>query len=265
MLESVVLTLDEMQFLLDKLQISQVPVVLDTLARYDSDVRRKEAFDAAAESLAARDLLDGEFVHRDLEDRMRALDRPHWAVAVRWYVGGLVNRLCIAKGDEMEVVVLRGPDTYVVSEASHDLPGTIVAALGPADPLELEGMNVLTEELEPILKDAGDSNATAKRLSKVGHPPRDAHTLAAALVEVPSHASIVGVVYSDGSRDIADGAVAVFNTRNGRFITTTTRSDDDVQWTSLSTGTSGRLRTAIKDLIEKLPLREEFNPPAGAI
>ncbi len=99
----------------------------------------------------------------------------------------------------------------------------------------------------------------------MGRPPRDAQTLAAALVEVPSHASIVGVIYGDGSRDIADGAIAVFNTRNGRFITTTTRSEDDVQWTSLATGTAGRLRTAIKDLIDKLPLRAEFNPPAGAI
>jgi hypothetical protein len=260
-----VLTLDEMQFLLHKLEISQVPFVLNTLARYDSDVARKEAFDAAAESLAARGLMDGEFVHQDLEDRLRALDRPHWAIAMRWYVGELVNRLCIAKGDRMEAVVLRGPDTYIVSEASHDLPGTIVAALGPADPLELEGMNVLTEELQPILADAGDSKATAQRLGRVGRPPRDAQTLAAALVEVPSHASIVGVVYGDGSRDIADGTVGVFNTRNGRFITTTTRSEDDVEWTSLASGTPGRLRTAIKDLIEKLPLRAEFNPPAGAV
>ncbi len=260
MIDSTVVTLDEMQFLREKLQISQFPVVLDGGARYDSDITRKTMMDAAAESLAARGLLDGEFVHQDLEDRVRALDRPHWALAVRWYHGGQISRLCIAKGDAMDVVVLLGPDTYTINQASHDLPGTVVAALGPAEPLQLEGMNVLTEELSPILNDAGDSNATLRRLSAVGHPPRDAQTLASALVEITSHASIVGVVYGDGTREIMDSTINVFNTRNGRFITTTTRSDDGVNWTSLATGTGARLRTAVRDLIQKLPMREEFNP-----
>ncbi len=260
MLDAVVLSLDEMQFLLEKLQISQVPIVLDAVPRHDTDVARMHAYSAAAQSLSARGLLNGEIVHADLEDRLRALDRPHWALAVRWYLHGDVHRLCIAKGDAMEVTALRGPDSYVINEASHDLPGTVIAALGPSAPLELDGMNVLADELKPILNDAGDSTSTAQRLTRVGRPPRDAIALAAALVEVHSHASIVGVVYGDGTREIADGTIAVFNTRNGRFIATTTRSDDDVQWTSLATGTNARLRTAIRDLIQKLPLRAEFNP-----
>jgi hypothetical protein len=265
MLDAVVLSLDEMQFLLEKLQISQVPVVLDAVPRHDTDVARMSAYEAAAESLAARGLLDGEIVHRDLEDRLRALDRPHWALAVRWYINGEVSRLCIAKGDDMEVTALRGPNSYVIDEASHDLPSTVIAALGPSAPLELDGMNVPADELKPILNDAGDGAVTAQRLSRVGRPPRDAQTLAAALVEVHSHASIVGVVYGDGTRDIADGIIAVFNTRNGRFIATTTRSDDGAQWTSLATGTNARLRTAIRDLIHKLPLREEFNPSSRIV
>lgn len=265
MLDSVVVSLDEMQFLRETLQISQFPVVLDGGARYDSDVTRKTMMDAAAESLAARGLLHGEIVDQDLEDRVRALDRPHWVLAMRWYHSGQVSRLCIAKGEAMDVVALLGPGAYTINEAGHDLPGTVVAALGASEPLPLEGMNVLTEELAPILNDSGDSNATLRRLTEVGRPPRDAQTLASALVEITSHASIVGVVYGDGTRETADGTINVFNTRNGRFITTTTRSDDDVHWTSLATGTNARLRTAIRDLIQKLPLRAEFNPSAGII
>jgi len=265
MLDSTVVSLDEMQFLREKLQISQFPVVLDAGARYDSDITHRQMMAAAAESLAARGLLDGELVHQDLEDRVRALDRPHWALAVRWYINGGISRLCIAKSDAMEVVALLGPDTYSINEAGHDLPGTVVAALGAVQPLELEGMNVPTEELQPILNDAGDSTATQRRLTEVGRPPRDAQTLASALVEVQSHASIVGVVYSDGTRETADGTINVFNTRNGRFITTTTQSDDGIHWTSLATGTNARLRTAIRDLINKLPMREEFNPSSGIV
>jgi len=265
MLDSVVVSLDEMQFLREKLQISQFPVVLDGGARYDSDITRKTMMDAAAESLAARGLLEGEFVQQDLEDRVRALDRPHWALAMRWYHGGQISRLCIAKGDAMDVVALLGPGAYTINQAGHDLPGTVVAALGAAEPLQLEGMNVQTEELAPILNDAGDSNATLRRLTEVGHPPRDAQTLASALVEITSHASIVGVVYGDGTRETADGTINVFNTRNGRFITTTTTTSDDVHWTSLATGTNARLRTAIRDLIQKLPMRQEFNPISGIV
>ncbi|NKY49935.1 ESX secretion-associated protein EspG [Nocardia vermiculata] len=260
MLDAVVLSLDEMQFLLEKLEIDEVPVVLDAIGRYDNVDTHDAAMAAAAESLTARELLVDDEVHRDLEDRLRGLYRPHWAIALRWYIGERVNRFCLAKGDDMEVIALRGPDSYTIDEAGHDLPGTIMAALGAADPLELSGMNVLTEELKPILADAGDAASTAQRLSRVGRPPRDAQTLASALVEIHSHASIVGVVYNDASRDVADGMIAVYNTRNGRFIAVTTRSEDEVMWTSLAGGTSGRLRTALKDLIDKLPLRADFDP-----
>ncbi len=259
-LEGVVLSLDEFQFLIEELELDEMPVVLDAIGRYDNVADHDVAMTAAAESLTARDLLvDGE-VHRDLADRLRGLYRPHWVIAMRWYVGNRVNRFCLAKGDDINVVALRGPDSYIIDEAGHDLPGTIMAALGPADPLELSGMNVLTEELKPILGDAGDAATTTQRLNRVGRPPRDAQVLGSALVEILSHASIVGVVYNDASRDIADGMIAVYNTRNGRFICVTTRSEDEVMWTSLAGGTSGRLRTAIKDLIEKLPLRADFKP-----
>ena len=54
-------------------------------------------------------------------------------------------------------------------------------------------MNALTEELKPIFNDAGDAAATTERLTKVGKPARDAQVLASAMVEIHSHASIVGV------------------------------------------------------------------------
>uniref|UniRef100_UPI0024589ED2 ESX secretion-associated protein EspG n=1 Tax=Nocardia abscessus TaxID=120957 RepID=UPI0024589ED2 len=151
-----------------------------------------------------------------------------------------------------------GQDSYVLDEAGTDLPGTVLAALGYAEPLELYGMNAPTEELATIFGDTGDAAATAERLTKVGNPSQDAKTLAAALVEIHSYAEIVGVVYGDGSRDVADNHIAVFNTRAGRFIATASKSDDGVKWTSLSSGTPARLRTAVQDLISSLPEREDF-------
>ncbi|MEU2090496.1 ESX secretion-associated protein EspG [Nocardia beijingensis] len=256
-LDAVVLSLDEMQFLVEKLQI-EVPVVLNARARYDNLTDHKAAMDAAAESLAQRELLIDDVLHGDLENRLRALHRPHWIIALRLVVDGWVSRFCLAKGVDLPVVALRGQDSYVIDEAGNDLPGTVLAALGYAEPLELYGMNAPTEELATIFGDTGDAAATAERLAKVGHPAQDAHTLAAALVEIHSYAEIVGVIYGDGTRDTADNHIAVFNTRAGRFIATASRSDDGVKWTSLSSGTPARLRTAVQDLINFLPEREDF-------
>ncbi|MGQ4618323.1 ESX secretion-associated protein EspG [Nocardia sp. R7R-8] len=256
-LDAVVLSLDEMQFLVEKLQI-EVPVVLNARARYDNLTDHKAAMAAAAESLAQRDLLIDDVLHRDLENRLRALNRPHWIIALRLVVDGWVSRFCLAKGVDLPVVALRGQDSYVIDEAGTDLPGTVLAALGYAEPLELYGMNAPTEELATIFGDTGDAAATAERLAQVGHPAQDAKTLAAALVEIHSCAEIVGVIYGDGTRDMTDNHIAVFNTRAGRFIATASRSDDGVKWTSLSSGTPARLRTAVQDLINFLPEREEF-------
>ncbi|MCU1648621.1 MAG: hypothetical protein JWN03_8896 [Nocardia sp.] len=258
LLRAVTLSLDEMQYLQETLALDELPVMLDAMGRYDNAADHDAAMTAAASTLAERELLDGEEVHPELAERLRVLYRPHWVVALRWYVDGQVNRCCLAKGDEIEVIALRGPQSYVLDEAGHDLAGTLMAALGPAEPLVLDGMNAPTAELAPIFDEAGDSTSTAQRLAQVGNPPRDAKTLAAALVQVHSHAEIVGVVYGDGTRDTADNHIAVFNTRHGRFLATASRADDGTMWTSLSTGTPARLRTALQDLIAELPMRQEF-------
>ncbi|MFI6870969.1 ESX secretion-associated protein EspG [Nocardia sp. NPDC050406] len=257
-LGAVTLALDEMQFLLETLGIDELPVVLNALGRYDNAEQHDRAMAAAATALTERDLLAGDEVDPELAERLRVLNRPHWVLALRWYVDDQVHRCCLAKGDDFDVVALRGPHSYVVDEAGHDLPGTVMAALGPFEPLELHGMNAPTEDLTPIFDDTGDATATANRLARVCDPPRDAQTLASALVQVHSHAEIVAVRYDDGTREVADKHIAVYNTRHGRFLATASRADDGVKWTSFSSGTPARLRTALQDLIAELPLRQEF-------
>ncbi|WP_227997889.1 ESX secretion-associated protein EspG [Nocardia australiensis] len=258
MLESVVLSLDEMQFLLEKLEIDEVPIVLQAMGTYDNVTDHDAAMAVAAQSLIDRELLIDDVVHNDLEDRLRTLYRPHWVIAVRLVVDGQVSRMCLAKGDDFVTVALRGPQSYVIDEADEDLPGAVITALGPAEPLELTGMRAQTEHLVPIFSDTGNTASTASRLAKVGQPTRDAQVLASAMVEFHSHTEIVGIVYGDGTRETADNHIAVFNTRSGRFIATASVADDGTKWTSLSSGTPARLRTALQDLINSLPEREEF-------
>lgn len=258
MLGGIVLSLDEMQYLLEKLQFDELPIVLQAMGRYDNETDHNASMDVAARSLADRDLLVDGVVHREVEDRLRTLYRPHWELALRLVVDGQVSRLCLAKGDDLVVVALRGAESYVIDEVDEDLPGPIVAALGPAEALELESMNAQTELLAPIFGDAGDAAATANRLAQVCTPNRDAQKLASALVDIQSHAQISAIVHGDGTRDIAENHIALFNTRGGRIILTSSVADDGIKWSSISSGTQARLRTAIQDLINSLPEREEF-------
>ncbi|GAB2650510.1 ESX secretion-associated protein EspG [Nocardia goodfellowii] len=261
-LGSVVLSLDEMQFLMEKLELDEMPVVLQAMGRYDDQAAHDAAMAVAAQSLDDRDLLVDRAVHSELEDRLRVLYRPHWVLALRLVVEGAISRLCLAKGDDLAVLALRGPESYVISTVDDDLPGPIIAALGTAEPLELSGMNAETELLAEIFGDTGDAAATATRLAKVCNPNRDAQVLASALVEVHSHAQISAVVYGDGTRDISDNHIAVFNTRGGRFIVTASLAEDGTKWSSISNGTNARLRQALLDLMNTLPERQEFPPTA---
>ncbi|MGS2807868.1 ESX secretion-associated protein EspG [Nocardia sp. MW-W600-9] len=263
LLDAVVLSLDDMQFLLEKLQFDEMPVVLDAMGRYDNVSTHDAAMKAAEAALAERELLFGDVVQTELAERLRVLYRPQWIIALRWVVQGHVNRFCLAQGDDRAVVALRGPESYVIDDAGLDLPGAVLHALGRSEALELYGMNAPTEELAPIFGDTGDVATTTERLSKIGKPATDAQTLASALVEIHSYAEIVGVAYGDGTRDIQDNHIAVFNTRAGRFIITASVADDGVKWSSIATGTNARLRTAVADLIESLPIRTEF-PSAKA-
>lgn len=259
-LGSVSVGLDEMQFLLERLQFDELPVVLQAVGRYDNEADHDAAMQVAERALIDRGFLIDGVVHRELEDRLRTLYRPRWVLALRLVVNGQINRLALAQGDDLTVVALRGPFSYVLDEVDEDLPGPLIAALGPAEPLDLESMNAETELLAPVFGDTGDAATTANRLAKICTPARDAQALASALVEIHSHSQISAVVYGDGTREIADSHIAVFDTRGGRIVLTAAVADDGTKWTSISSGSTARLRTAIKDLISSLPEREEFPP-----
>lgn len=261
-LRAVTLSMDEMQCLRELSTIDELPVVLNAVGRYDDRAAHDTAMTAAAASLTARGLLDGDGVHPELAGRLRVLHRPHWVLALRWYVGGRVDRLCLARGPEFTVVALRGPVSYVLDEAGPDPAGTVLAALAPAEPLALTGMNAPTAALASIFDDAADVAATTRRLARVGEPDRDAEILGSALAQVNSYAEIVGVRYGEGIREIADGHLAVYDTRHGRILARTGPARDGTRWTALTAGTGPRVRGALTELMNSLPMRQDF-PPVG--
>uniref|UniRef100_UPI0024537BB3 ESX secretion-associated protein EspG n=1 Tax=Nocardia farcinica TaxID=37329 RepID=UPI0024537BB3 len=116
MLGGVTLALDEMQFLLEKLEFDELPVVLQAVGRYDNQADHDAAMQVAENSLVERDLLIDGVVHRELEDRLRTLYRPHWVLALRLVVEGQVSRMCLAPGGAKGLVGPRRAASVGVGE-----------------------------------------------------------------------------------------------------------------------------------------------------
>ena len=258
-LQRVTLTLDEMDLLLDRIQIDELPVVLSAVPRFDNKPARDAAFAAAETALEERGLIEHGEVHPELAERLAILGHPHWVVALRLFSGESISRLCVAKGAESTVLALRGPQSYVIDDAGPDLPGVVLAALGNAEPLAFESFSAPTAELSQLFDDTRDPAATSRRLAAIAQPSRDSNVVASAMVHCYGHTEIVGIAYGEGTREQAEGHLAVFDTRNGRFVATATRSSDGTRWSSLSSGSNARLRQAVETLISALPMRPEFS------
>ncbi|WP_342217384.1 ESX secretion-associated protein EspG, partial [Nocardia farcinica] len=127
MLGGVTLALDEMQFLLEKLEFDELPVVLQAVGRYDNQADHDAAMQVAENSLVERDLLIDGVVHRELEDRLRTLYRPHWVLALRLVVEGQVSRMCLARGAQQSGV---GPGVTITRTGEHAVISPSMAANG---------------------------------------------------------------------------------------------------------------------------------------
>lgn len=251
-LAAVTLSLDEVEYLVDKLKLDVLPVVLDTNGRYDSLDARDAAFRAAADTLAARDLLPGGGVHPDLADYLRVLARPRWEIALRWFVKGSISRMCVAKGHDFSVLAVRGAESIIVQDGGTDVLAPIVSALGSVNPMKLGAVNAPTAALGTALDEGMNGQSTAANLSKLGVPSADSGPLGNAMASCDTWAEIVGIAYGDGRSDPVGGPVTVFDTDQGRIVGTTSVSGDDTSWTSLSSGTNQRLRQALESLAARL-------------
>lgn len=250
--EPVTLSLDEMEFLVDKLSLDVLPVVLDANPRHDTLDARDAAFRAADEALTERGLFQYGTVETNLADVLRVLARPSWEIAVRWYVSGTVSRMCVSYSPDLSVTTMRVDDNFVVRDAGADLFAQMTRALGTAQPMKFQNVNAPTAELSAAFDDAMDGANLADKLTRLGVPSADAGPLGRAVYGCDTHAEIVGIVYGDGQYDPVGGPVTVFDTELGRVVGTSSVSAHGVAWSSLSPGTPQRLRQALESLADRL-------------
>ncbi|MFI8569137.1 ESX secretion-associated protein EspG [Rhodococcus sp. NPDC078407] len=246
---------DEMDFLVDELSIAELPVVLDVFPRFDDAADRDRALDRGRSALNSAGLLTTGRVHEDLEQWMRVLEQPHWYVSARVFdvdhdEPGPTIRICVASDERTTVSAVRRDDVITLRIVHGDPARHLAETIGSATPFDPGNINAPTDLLAEALDAApSDVGATASRLSRIGTADDRAMALASAMATCAGRTEITAVAPRHGTRHVAGRPVALFDTRAGRIVATSTVAADGTSWSTLTGATDRKVTAALTELI----------------
>ena len=258
-LPSAALGADEMDFLVDELSIAELPVVLDVFPRFDDVVVRDRALGRGRAALDFAGLLTAGRVHEDLQQWLRVLEKPNWYVSARIFdpestdndEPAPTTRICVASDDRITVSAVRRENVVTIRVIHGDPARDLAATIGPAAPFDPGIINAPTALLAEALDAApSDVGSTASRLGRIGIADDRAVALASAMATCAGRTEITAVAPRHGTRHVAGRPVALFDTRAGRIVATSTLAADGTSWTSLTGATDHKVTAALTELIE---------------
>ncbi|MGF0310890.1 ESX secretion-associated protein EspG [Rhodococcus sp. IEGM1428] len=255
-LPNAALGVDEMDFLVDELSIAELPVVLDVFPRFDDAAARDRALGRGRDALDNVGLITGGRVHEDLQQWMRVLEQPHWYVSARVFdvesdEPAPTTRICVASDDRITVAAVRRENVVTIRVIHGDPARDLAVTIGAATPFDPGVINAPTALLAEALDAApSDVGATASRLGRIGIANDRASALASAMSTCAGRTEITAVAPRHGTRHVAGRPVALFDTRAGRIVATSTLAADGTSWSSLTGATDRKVTAALTELIE---------------
>ena len=253
------LSLDEVDALTASLDIQSWPVVLGVTARQATVAERNAAIAVGAESLAARGLLEAGEPIDDLVLAVRALTHPDVEVEIRFTdpETTAVRRVSLCRNASRNSLALRRGDVITVQAvditSTDMLAGRVADLLGDEDVVTIDGISAPTDELGARLDRCRSATDVAQTLHALGANEADTTAAALAFAECRARVEIVACEFVEGNPTQSSGAVAVYSTPRGRMVTSPSKSSDGRSWTTISPGTSHRIKQAVTRLIETLP------------
>ncbi|WP_245819765.1 ESX secretion-associated protein EspG [Rhodococcoides yunnanense] len=252
-----VLDADRIDYLVDALDIAELPVVLDVHPRFDDVSKHLLSLQRGHDGLVADGLLPDGRIHPAMAAWMRILEQPDWYVAARLVPrpvteNGPATRACFASNEDGSVIAVRTGRRITIRATSVDPSRELLDTLGMCAAHDFRSISAPTDDLAEAL-DASptDHSATTDRLAHLGIDPSDAAEVAAAMALCFSHAEITSVTTTFGARAPGRHPVAVFDTHRGRLVATSSTATDGRQWTTLSPGHDARVRGALAELVER--------------
>lgn len=249
---------DRIDFLVDSLDIVELPVVLDVFPRFDDPRQRAAGLESGRIGLAADGLMDGDRVHADIAAWMRILEQPRWYVSARAVPrpydedSSVITRICLASTDVGSVLAVRRGAGLLLRGATGDPAQALLDSLGRGHGCTSPGISAPTDLLAEAL-DASptDVHGTAARLTHIGIDERAALDVASAMSTCSAHAEVTSVTVEDGKRMAGAHPVAFFDTGRGRLVATSSTASDGLRWTTLSSGSDATVIRALTELVNR--------------
>jgi len=252
-----VLTDDEMQVLASRVGVQALPVVLGLHPRHGTETALISAIDHATRALTERGLIrDGE-VTPDLVPPLRALQRPHRELAMRFVTPDGTARVTVIRQGVQCISARRvGNDITVdVVEGQPSLASAVralLAALPSAPAADIAAVGAPLDAASEALSGAHDATVLSDRIRTLGAEPRTAMLLGSALASRQAFAEIVYYALDDDEDRISrsPAAVGVFYTKRGRIVAGPSVSPAGQLWTTLKAGSDHAISQAIGQLVE---------------
>lgn len=237
------------------------PVVLAVEPRHDHAAALESARAVAGRQLRAAGILCDDplssGVIEPLATALSVLANPETVVEIRRFDSSGCERMCLARSGDRHVLARRAGAVIAVGEiavtGADELGAAVATALGPADAPHCPSFSAPAEELRMRLDHAVTAADYADALHAIGAGDHIAGVYSAAFGSCTGHVEIVAIESSPGRRTHSAGAVAIYDTADGRIMASPSMSPDGRIWTTLSAGTSHRISQAVVLLVETLP------------
>lgn len=253
-LPSAELDADRLDFLVDSLNIVELPVVLDVFPRFATFEESRDARTRGHDRLVEDGLIRDGRIHQDVEAWLRILEQPRWYVSARLVPRPFTDdvpvvRVCVAEGDAGTVIAVRNGGPLTVRPVRSDAATELLGALGPGRAMEFRGLSAPTDLLSEALDATpADASGTAARLTRIGIDTDVAFDVASAMSTCSGHAEITTVAIRSGNRTTGAHPVAFFDTHRGRIAATSSTAADGRRWSTFSAGTDIRMKSALREL-----------------
>jgi hypothetical protein len=205
-------------------------------------------------------LIDDHTVHPRIAEWIEVLGAPDVELSGDIRRGDDYLWLAVARRDGLHVAASRHRDDVTIEDLGHvdslrELVERILPLCGP--PVQPVGFEPLTVPSLGLIEALGQvvrgEQAPAVALGGLGLSARQRRVLMRAADQPLTELSL-GVVQHDSRGDhVANTAVTVTDTTEGRIVTGPVRSEDGTWWTQISPGTTDAVARSLRALVATLP------------
>ncbi|EFV14058.1 ESX secretion-associated protein EspG [Segniliparus rugosus] len=225
----------------------------------DPEQRSKE-WKLMNEELNEKGILRGETVHPELQLWLEALDHPERELSGRIKRQETMLRMALVRRGRTHALAIRYGDEVVIQDFEYEaeksagqLAKPVLAVLGEGVVPDFNRVSAPTQSIVDSMPRNIDLDAVFTSLLRVGASQKDAKVLATIMANVEVQSEFVVHEREEGPRVRGKGAVSIFDSPKGRFVSSPSVAGDGEIWSTFTPGTDHRISQAFTSLIELLP------------